>query len=58
MYVALDIGTLQYTMLIFRFPVFTHLGGIYDKDTTTVYKVFTYLLLIYISIITIPYIDI
>ena len=36
--------------------VFTHLGKI-SKDATIVYNVFSYLLLLYNSIITIPCID-
>ena len=50
-------GALQYTMLIFRFSSLHTLRQDVYKDMTIVYNVFTYLLLLYISIITMPCID-
>ena len=50
-------GALQYTTLIFGSSSLCTLRQDVNKDVTVVYNVFTYLLLLYISIITMPCID-
>ena len=57
MYIVAFMGAPQYTMLILGPLVFTQMGSISDRDVATVYTVFTYLLLLYISIITMPSTD-
>ena len=51
------VGALQYTTLIFGFSSLCIPRQDVYKDATTVYNVFTYLLLLYIHIITTPCID-